>query len=178
MLRIRHATLAMFTGVLAFASPALAQVGNGYYQSAHTIHFYDEPYPDYRPAYPSYGSVQGYYFQNKVPYFYGEPYPTNAYRSYPYYDGYYQPVAQQTNGHGKVTVSVPRDAQVTFNDLTSPEGYANRWFETPALRGDRDFTVKVHAVWTEGGSKIERTRSVILHAGDDITIDLGAAKGS
>jgi uncharacterized protein (TIGR03000 family) len=160
------------------ASPALAQVGNGYYQSAHTIHFYDAPYPEYRPAYPSFGSAQGYYFQNRVPYFYGEPYPDYGYRTYPYTYGYYQPAAQQTGGYGKVTVSVPRDAQVTFNDLTSPEGYPKRWFETPALRSDRDFTVKVHATWSEGGSKIERTRSVVLHAGDNMTIDLAEKKGS
>jgi uncharacterized protein (TIGR03000 family) len=179
MLRIWHAGLTVFAGVLAFAGPALAQ-GNGYYQSAHTIHFYDQPYPDYRPAYPSYSGAQGYYYMNRTQYSYGEPYPDYGYRYYPYYYGYYQPIPQQTSaGYGKVTVSVPQDAQVTFNDLTSPEGYVRRWFETPALRGDRDFTVKIHAVWTEGDAKVERTRTVTLHAGDSMKIDLaGQASAS
>ncbi len=127
----------------------------------------------YRPYY-SYGGYGYYpYYTYSYPDYYDYGY------SYPYNYGYYNPSnysdsGMDSGGVGKVTVQVPRDAQVTFNDLTSPEGHASRWYETPTLRGDQTKSVTIHAQWKENGAEVDRSRTIQLHAGDNIRLNFMA----
>jgi uncharacterized protein (TIGR03000 family) len=157
--------------MLTLATPAFAQT-SGYYilggGKSGIQMYYGEPYPDYGGPW-------------RYPYDYPSPYYPNYYRGYyrPAYYDYYTPPAQQIRtGIGKVTVRVPKDATVRFNDLDSPVGVPKRWFETPTLRGNQEFPVTIRAEWTEDGRKVERTRAVDLHIDENVNIDLTVKGGS
>jgi len=120
-------------------------------------------------ASPALAQTAGYYYTGDWPTFYSEP--SSTYRAA---SAYPRPVEspKQTMGIGKINVRVPGNAQVTFNDLVSPAGSAKRWFESPNLRTDRGFSVKIRAEWIENSAKIEWSRTVVVHAGDQLNIDL------
>ncbi len=154
---------------LALATPAFSQ-NSGYYilgGGKYGIQmYYDDPYPNYGGPRP-------------FPYSYRSPYYYRGYDRPTYYDFYTPPPRQVPTGIGKVTVLVPKDAKVRFNDLDSPEGFSRRWFETPTLRGDRGFLVTIRAEWTEDGKKVERLRTIDLHIDEDVNINLmGKGAGS
>lgn len=57
-----------------------------------------------------------------------------------------------------------------FNDETKSQG-AFRQYVTPALDGGKDFFYEIRARWNEGGRDVDRTRRVLVRAGDCINVD-------
>jgi uncharacterized protein (TIGR03000 family) len=111
----------------------------------------------------------GYYYQGDWPVPYDDRAPVPYVRAEP---------PQSTLGSGKITVRVPDNAKVQFNELVSPNGYARRWFESPALRRDQGFTVTIRAEWMDGKMKVEQSRTVVVHAGENVNIDLARQAAS
>jgi uncharacterized protein (TIGR03000 family) len=133
-------------------------------------------YGGYRYYYPrSYG--YGFYPSYSYPY---DSYPYDYYYNYPS-RRYVEPSTVVDSSPGKVTVLVPDTAEVWFNDKVTRGPAQRRWFESPGLSGNEDFSVTIRASWMEDGAKVERTRTVDLHAGDNMKLDFraqGAPGGS
>ncbi len=151
--------------------------GHGYYGHGYYGGYggYRSGYGGYRAYYPyryGYGNYWPYTYSYVYPYSYN--YYPYTYYSYPYtytYPSMAYDEAAPAAVAAQVTVRVPPSADVWFNDTLSQGGTATRQFTTAPLTADQDATVTVRARWTEGGSTIDRSRSVDLHAGDSVTID-------
>jgi uncharacterized protein (TIGR03000 family) len=75
-------------------------------------------------------------------------------------------------------VRVPEDATVWFSNEKTTQGGGERLFVTPPLAEKQVFTYEVRARWRQDGKDMERTRKVVVHPGDRVTVDfLGEAGG-
>jgi uncharacterized protein (TIGR03000 family) len=190
---IKYLSLAMVAVGLTFVStgPATAEshshgnshasVGHSHANVAHGSwghagHGHYGGYGGYRAYYPyhyHYGSYWPYTYSYAYPYsYYYSPY---TYYSYPYTYAYPSTTeAAPAAVAAQVTVRVPPSADVWFNDTLNQAGTTTRQFTTAPLAADQDAAVTVRARWTEGGSTIDRSRTIDLHAGDSVTIDFRA----
>jgi uncharacterized protein (TIGR03000 family) len=125
-------------------------------------------YPYGVSTYPSYGPTDSYYDVDASPV---PPTPGTA----PQYGSYAPPAvdnAAPTVGNAAhVTVRVPADAQLWFqNTLTRQQGTV-REFQSPQLAPGKDYVYDVRARWRENGRDIDQTRHVEVHAGSQLTVD-------
>jgi uncharacterized protein (TIGR03000 family) len=130
--------------------------------------------------FPYYG---GYYYP------YGSYYPDYSY--YQNYDsGYYDRYADQTptysdpnsavtppsaanqtsDGAGHVTVGVPPDALVWFDQKATKSTGAVREFETPPMNSGGQYTYQIKATWKQDGREVTQTQKVQLSAGAHVTV--------
>ena len=138
---------------------------------------------------------RGWYYGGYYPWYYGYgAYPYYDYSTYPNYgygSGYYDPsyVAPSTDdlspalpygsnatapisdGKAHLTVRVPADAKVWFEDQATKQQGAVRSFVSPELTSGQNYTYDVRASWQENGRSVEQKRQVAVHAGSRITID-------
>jgi uncharacterized protein (TIGR03000 family) len=99
--------------------------------------------------------------------------PTSVYES-----GYYTPevtptapgVAQDTTM--EVTVRVPPDAKVWFDDVRTQKTGSTRQFESPPLSPGKDYTYVIHAQWKENGRTVDRFRTIHVHANMSADVDM------
>jgi len=70
-----------------------------------------------------------------------------------------------------VRVQVPADAKVWFSDHETQQQGQFREFVTPALDKGQNYYYDVRARWNENGQPVERTRKVLVHAGDRSNVD-------
>ena len=75
----------------------------------------------------------------------------------------------------RVTVRVPADAELWFDEATTKSTGRVRRFVTPELAPDREFTYEVRARWHEDGRLVTRTRKAVVTAGADVEVDFTAA---
>jgi uncharacterized protein (TIGR03000 family) len=69
-----------------------------------------------------------------------------------------------------VTVSVPADAEIWFNDTKTTVTGAIREYESPPLTpGDR-YTYDVRARWNEDGHGVTQTQQVHVTAGNRVNV--------
>jgi uncharacterized protein (TIGR03000 family) len=135
-------------------------------------------YRGYYPRYYGYGSYWPYTYSYVYPYnYYYYPY---TYDYYPYtYDNIYPSATNEemapSAAPAQVTVQVPAIANVWFNNTLSQTGTTTRQFTTPALTADQDYPVAIRAQWTEGGTTIDRSRTVNLHTGDSVTVNFATS---
>jgi uncharacterized protein (TIGR03000 family) len=73
-----------------------------------------------------------------------------------------------------ISVKVPANAEIKFDDFKTTQTGAARQFITPALEGKGDFSYEIHAHWMEGDKPIDQTRKVTVRAGGRATIDFTA----
>jgi uncharacterized protein (TIGR03000 family) len=135
-----------------------------YYSYGYT----DYPYYGYADSnYPSYGYSDSYYNPN-----YYAPSPAYGSGAASAYGTYAPPVA--TDNTVRLTVRVPPDAQVWFeNTLTTQRG-AERDFQSPQLTPGRDYTYDIRARWRQDGRDVDQTRHVTVHAGSQVNVDFTA----
>jgi uncharacterized protein (TIGR03000 family) len=70
-----------------------------------------------------------------------------------------------------ITMRVPPNAQVWFdNDKTAQTGVV-RSYISPPLNPNGDFAYHVRVQWTENGRPVDRTRKVDVHAGDRLFVN-------
>jgi uncharacterized protein (TIGR03000 family) len=72
----------------------------------------------------------------------------------------------------QVRVFVPADAELWFSDQPTLQRGTVRLFVTAPLQGDQAFTYEVRGRWQHDGRQVERTQTVVVHAGDRVTVDL------
>jgi uncharacterized protein (TIGR03000 family) len=75
-----------------------------------------------------------------------------------------------------IQVHLPADAEVWFEGRKMEQSGNWRTFFSPALERGVDYTYHIKARWTQNGRQVERKRTVTVHAGDRIHIDLLAKK--
>jgi uncharacterized protein (TIGR03000 family) len=69
-----------------------------------------------------------------------------------------------------ITVRVPWDATIWFDDTRTTQKGELRYFVSPPLTPGRDFFYEIKAKWTEDGKEVTRSRQVTVHAGDVINV--------
>lgn len=70
-----------------------------------------------------------------------------------------------------INVRLHPNAEVWFSGEKTHSTGAFRQYVTPALDGNKLFYYEVRARWNENGRDVDRTRRVLVHAGDRINID-------
>jgi uncharacterized protein (TIGR03000 family) len=175
--------------------------GHGYNGYGHGYNGYGHGYNGYGHGRGWYGGYYpGWYGYGYYPYYgYGSYYDTSDY-PYGYYDygslnqpdysGYsVQPNAGSATGNlygtstasvtaadiARVTVLVPPDAQVWFENRATSQKGGERDFVSPPLDPTRNYVYDIRARWNEGGRQVEQTRTAEVHAGSQITVDFRAA---
>lgn len=82
------------------------------------------------------------------------------------------PLPVQATGSATVEVRVPADAQVWFDDTLTKQTGEARTFRTPSLPGgDKVFTYRVRARWTDKGQAVETTKEVEVRPGKLSVVD-------
>jgi uncharacterized protein (TIGR03000 family) len=79
-----------------------------------------------------------------------------------------------------ITVQVPVDAEVWFDDTKMSMTGARREFVTPQLTPGQTYSYKVRARWTQGGRVFDESHPISFHAGQAILVNFvaPAAKSS
>jgi len=137
----------------------------------------------YYPSYGTYGAYWPYYGGNYANYYSNNYYYSPGAYDYPYgydypaYDTSYVPPVVASNAPlatvttALVTVEVPDGAEVWFGDVRMAQTGSVRQFVSPSLNPGMEYSYDIRARWMEGGSIVERSRHVTIHAGDQITVD-------
>lgn len=72
-----------------------------------------------------------------------------------------------------IDVRVPPGSQLSFQGRQTQQIGNIRFFESPPLEPGRTYAYKIKAAWKDAtGEKVERTRTVQVHAGDYVRLDL------
>jgi uncharacterized protein (TIGR03000 family) len=141
--------------------------GAGYYGYPN---YYSYPYSTY--SYPSttYGST---YYSSPLIYSQSTPTAVPA-ATFTYAPGTADSSASttvsQTDTPADVTVVVPENAKLWFNDVPINTTGATREFQTPALTPGREYTYQVRATWMQNGREISQTQTLPVSAGSHARI--------
>jgi uncharacterized protein (TIGR03000 family) len=113
------------------------------------------------------GVYQGGYPQVNPP-----PYGVTPYQSY-----YIGPRPTEADrSRAAITVQVPQGATLWFDGAKTTQTGSLRSFVSPPLQSGLNYAYDVRARWTENGKAREATRTVQVHAGDRLQVNLSAAK--
>ena len=133
-------------------------------------------WPYYYGSYPDYGDY-GYYPYSYDTYSDGSSSP--AYDS-GYYDSYgnvtsFYPDSglsgtAQPDTRARITVSVPADAEIWFNDTKTTSTDAVREYQSPPLAPGTRYAYEVRARWNENGHEVTQTQQVEVTAGTRVSV--------
>jgi uncharacterized protein (TIGR03000 family) len=70
-----------------------------------------------------------------------------------------------------IAVRVPPEAEIWFDGKKTSQAGPVRRFETPPLEPGNDYSYEVRARWNENGREVDRTRKVMVHAGDRLALN-------
>lgn len=136
--------------------------GNWYYPETYS-YSYSPDYYNSQYQYPqNWNSAQGNFADysaqpNMSGQFYGAP-------SYSIHQ-------QQNPDSALITVRVPRDATIWFENHETKQKGLIRDFVSPALKRDQDFTYDIKAKWMQDGKDVTQTRHVTVRAGSHTNVD-------
>jgi uncharacterized protein (TIGR03000 family) len=134
----------------------------GYYPSYYDNYPYDSGYSSYGEVAPDYG--------------YGADYAAPATGDY-YQDLYpASTAAAQPDTIAHLTVKVPADAQLWFNNAPTTTTGTVRQFESPPLAAGKHI-YDVQARWTENGHEVTEMRHVQVTQGSHVEVDFPAQPG-
>ena len=132
--------------------------GSGYWDYP-AYSYSDYPFGSY---YTDYSSAPSYYTNTPV---YTSAYgPTS---------GTYT-AAPAADEAARMTVRVPSDAQVWFQNQPMKQQGPVRYYQSPQLTPGQDYTYDIRAQWREGGRVVSRTRHVDVQAGSNVNVDFTA----
>jgi len=109
------------------------------------------------------------------PYYYGY-YPFEGYSSDSYggvtssYPDSYSPATAQPDTSAYVTVSVPADAEIWFNDIKTTSTGAVREYQSTSLTPGTRYTYELRARWNENGHEVAQTQQVEVTAGTRVNV--------
>jgi uncharacterized protein (TIGR03000 family) len=127
-------------------------------------------------GYGGYG-YGGYGYPGDYGNYYTNNYYSPDYGTYPSIGSYAAapPVAitvpAATGAAAVVTVDVPPSAQVWFDGVQMTQPGAVRQFTSPPLTPGDAYTYDVRARWTDNGVAVDQTRHIVVHAGDQVTVN-------
>jgi uncharacterized protein (TIGR03000 family) len=70
-----------------------------------------------------------------------------------------------------ITLKVPADAEISFDDFKTTQTGSDRQFITPALEAKRNFSYQVKAHWMDADRPVDQTRKITVKAGGQLTVD-------
>jgi uncharacterized protein (TIGR03000 family) len=70
-----------------------------------------------------------------------------------------------------LTVAVPPDAQVWIESQPTMQAGAVRHFKSAPLTPGKEYSYDIRARWTDEAGPVERTRTVTIHAGEQVNVD-------
>jgi uncharacterized protein (TIGR03000 family) len=160
--------------------------GGGFRAGGYHVRGYNH-HPNYRGwnhYRPSYGGYYGYYpyYYNYYPYYGYYPYDGDLAYDSVYDPGYAypdtppaQPYSASTSGaqtdtKAYVTVTVPADAQLWFEDTLTKTTGTVREFYSPPLQTDHLYRYKIRARWNDHGHEVTQTQQVKVTAGSRIDV--------
>jgi uncharacterized protein (TIGR03000 family) len=124
--------------------------------------------------YPYYGGY-GYY----SPYYYGGDYSYPSYSATPDYSGstyvppstgnYQSMYPTTTSAH--ITINVPADAKVWFDDTPTKSTGAVRQYTTPPLDPGTHYSYDIRAQWTENGHEVTQSQKVQFNPGGQVVVN-------
>jgi uncharacterized protein (TIGR03000 family) len=139
-----------------------------------------------RPGYGwggNYGGYGPYYYYYPARSYGGSPGTGSGYTS-PYYGGGYYygstPVtgsdhaAAAADGPARIEVSVPANAEVWFNDTRTEQTGTSRDFKSPPLAAGRNYAYEIKAKWMQDGKPVEKTQTVVVQAGKQLSVKMEA----
>jgi len=152
-----------------YNAPGYGGFNNGYYGSNY-----------YSPGWNGYPNNYGYSYPNR-----GYTYTQPGYVNQPgyVYGGQYvrpnqtafysgaQPNVNVPQGAALITVHVPPDAQLWFEDHQTQQQGPFRQFVTPQLDPNQTFSYTVRARWNQNGQPVDRSKKVSVHSGERATVD-------
>jgi uncharacterized protein (TIGR03000 family) len=121
----------------------------------------------YGPSYYGPVSFQPYYYAVPVPYYVPTPEPYRYQTTYPAEE---QPAT--------ITLRVPAAAQVFFDGDKTRQTGAVRSYLSPPLRPGPSYRYSVRVEWKEGGRARSQTRSLYVHAGDQVHVSFGQGRSN
>jgi uncharacterized protein (TIGR03000 family) len=80
-------------------------------------------------------------------------------------------VTPATDDTAFITVVVPADGQVWFNDSQTAQTGTMRSFQSPKLTPGHRYVYEVRAQWHENGQVVNQTRQVEVWAGARVNVD-------
>jgi uncharacterized protein (TIGR03000 family) len=83
--------------------------------------------------------------------------------------------ATTSDGIAKITVVVPPDAEVYFDGSPTTETGTERVYTTPHLVEGTTYSYTIRAVWTAGGSPVDKTRQVTFRSGSQVRVDFASS---
>jgi uncharacterized protein (TIGR03000 family) len=87
--------------------------------------------------------------------------------------GYYTPPGSSTREMPVfIDVLIPPRAEITFEDEKTKQTGSRRLFISPPVKPGQNYTYHIKAKWMENGREVTRTRTVPVHAGERVTVDL------
>jgi uncharacterized protein (TIGR03000 family) len=130
--------------------------------------------------YPSYGYA---WYPGDLDYSWYPGYALNYdYRPTVYGSAYYTPEVTTTvtptapavapDNSVQISLVVPPDAEVWFDDSRTQQTGGTRQFHSPPLTPGRDHTYTIHARWRENGRTSDRFRTVDVQAGASLNVDM------
>jgi uncharacterized protein (TIGR03000 family) len=79
--------------------------------------------------------------------------------------------ASSTAATARITVRVPPDAQIWFENTATRQTGALREFESPALTPGMSYTYDIRAQWRERGREVTQSRHISVQAGGRVMVD-------
>jgi uncharacterized protein (TIGR03000 family) len=128
-----------------------------YYDDYYSPYYDNYPYSGYYP-YSDYYTNGDYYADVTPPVTTAVPAPVSP-----------AAAVQDTIAH--LTVAVPSDADVWFNGTHMSQTGSVREFVSPPLTPGMAYTYDIRARWMVDGVAVDRTKQVVVHAGDQLTVD-------
>jgi len=127
-------------------------------------------------GYGGYGSSYGYpsYYYSS-PTYYSAP-ATVVVPSTTTYQSLYPATTAVAANSASIDVRVPNDARVFFDNQEMAQNVGTmRHFTSPPLEPGSDYQYTVRAMWMQNGQMVQQVRSVVIHAGDHVTVDFLSA---
>jgi uncharacterized protein (TIGR03000 family) len=172
-------------GTLLVSEPAAAQ--QGWYQYGQSGAY--GPYYSGNTYYPgTYGGSEfttpGYYYStpsyNTVPSFSRRRVFGGGYQPYysPWIASEYGNLGMIGGQAALINITVPTNANISFEGKETVQKGVFRQFITPALTPGQDFSYTVEVSWTENGTEVSRSRNITVHAGDIINLSFNSGNNS
>jgi uncharacterized protein (TIGR03000 family) len=71
-----------------------------------------------------------------------------------------------------IWLRVPKDATVWVDGVKTKQTGEARYFFSPPLTPGKKYTYQMRVRWKEDGKPVEKTRSIAVHAGANVRLDL------
>ena len=86
---------------------------------------------------------------------------------------------EEISAPATLTVNLPVNAKLSIDEtVTSPKAVTTRVFETPVLKGGRDYSYTLTAEFVHEGKPVVVTKKVAIRAGAEISVTMSASDAS